>query len=596
MADRPPLPLRRLRAALRRMLPGQGRIEGFVDGFVAGEIRGWAMDRSQPGRRVHVVAVCDGQVVAEALADVSRADLLQDGRGDGRHAFRLRLPAALLDGEARQVRVQAIAGGASVRLLRGEVEISPPPPAAVVTRRRQGQAGAASAAAEAAIPPLVLALWPGAGDDAGVIESWRALGLPALEVVRLGGAGEPSDPARLFESLAAAHTVIFAHPGDRVDAAAAGLVTASRPLADVLTWDGPDPASRRPEARALGLLLGESLGGVFALRGHVFALAGAPLRQALAAGDLRRAELVLAARPELRWAHLPGRLTTGARPVAGPLERSSAQGLDAYGWADAQGGRPGRLIPRYTPERLSLAVWPGWSADAELSLTALLAQAPADLAIEVLVAAAGAEPARASIKALGPVSVRAVDAPAADTPGAWLAALAAAATGEVVVICQAGVRLSDAPGALGEIAAWASAPIAGAVTVPIRQGDDAALAGLALARTDAGWSARSAFLAEDDGRSRPVLAAPAALLAIGRDKLAMLGGLDSDRLPAGGADLDLGLRLRRLGLPCVLLGDLAADAGTGVELAGRVSGAAFAAFDAAELAAAADAYPASPGR
>jgi hypothetical protein len=577
------------------MLPGGGRIEGFVDGCVAGEIRGWAMDRSQPNRRVHVVAVCEGRVVAETLADVSRADLVQDGRGDGRHAFRLRLPAALLDGEPRQVRVQAIAGGASVRLLRGEVEISPPAaPEASIGRRRQGRAGPAPTVAVGP-PPLMLALWPGVGDEAVTIESLRALASPALEIVRLGE-GEISDPERRFDSLAAAHTVIFAHPGDRIDAATAGLVGASRPLADVLTWDGPDAASRRPEARALGLLLGESLGGVFALRGHVLALAGAPLLQALAAGDLRRAELVLAARPELRWAHLPGRLTTGERHGAGPLDRSSAEGLDAYRWADPQAGRPGRLIPRYTPDRLSLAIWPDWSADAELSLAALLDQAPPDLQIEVLVSAAGAEEARGRIKAPAAVSVRAVDAPAAGTPGAWLNVLAGAASGEVVVICQAGVRLGDAPVGLEEISAWASAPTTGAATVPIRSGHGVPLSGLALGRTEAGWSADSAFAAELDGRSRPVLAAPAAFLAIGRDKLAMLGGVDSDRLPAGAADLDLGLRLRRIGLPCVLVGGLAAEAGTGVGLAGRASGAALAAFDAAELAAAADAYPAPPDR
>ncbi|HEY5410616.1 MAG TPA: hypothetical protein VIJ94_07805 [Caulobacteraceae bacterium] len=586
MTDRPSrpfpsLPLRRLRAVLRRMLPGGGRIEGFVDGCVAGEIRGWAMDRSRPNRRVHVVAVCDGRVVAEALADVSRADLVQDGRGDGRHAFRLRLPAALLDGEPRQVRVQVIAGGAPVRLLRGEIEIHPPAlPEPSGGRRRAGTSGSAAPAEEEPSRPLVLALWPGDGEAAVTIADWRAMAAPALEVVRLGSA----DPATLAAVLAPAHTVIFAHPGDRIDPAITGLVSRSRPLADVLTWDGPAAASRRPEARALGLSLGESLDGAFAVRGHVVTLAGPALTAALAAGDPGRVELVLAARPELRWAHLAGRLTTSARHGATPADRP---------------------IPQYRPERLSLAIWPGWSADAEASLTALLAQAPSGVAIEVLVAATGATAARGRIEALTPagvlVSVRAVDAPAAATPGVWLAALAAAASAELVIICQAGVRLGDAGGGdagggLEVIAAWASAPNVGAVTVPIRRGKGAPLAGLALERTDAGWATKSAFAEGLQGQRRPVLAAPAALLAIGRDKLAMLGGVDADRLPAGAADLDLGLRLRRIGLPCVLLGDLAADAGAGIDLSGEIAGSALAAFDATELAAAAGAYPAPPDR
>ena len=146
----PSLFIRRLRALIRSLTPGgaYSRVEGFVDGCVAGEIRGWAMDRRQPNRRVHVLAVSDGRVVAEALADLSRSDLVQDGRGDGRHAFRLRLPAALLDGEPRTVQVQAITGGAPVRLLRGEIEIGPPPePEAATSRARTGGAPGPAAVA-----------------------------------------------------------------------------------------------------------------------------------------------------------------------------------------------------------------------------------------------------------------------------------------------------------------------------------------------------------------------------------------------------------------------------------------------------------------
>ena len=76
----------------------------------------------------------------------------------------------------------------------------------------------------------------------------------------------------------------------------------------------------------------------------------------------------------------------------------------------------------------------------------------------------------------------------------------------------------------------------------------------------------------------------------------MLGGVADGRLPAGGADLDLGLRLRRLGLASVLLGSLNAEADAVAVLAGELSGAPLAAFDPAELAAAAGAYPPPPAR
>ena len=83
---------------------------------------------------------------------------------------------------------------------------------------------------------------------------------------------------------------------------------------------------------------------------------------------------------------------------------------------------------------------------------------------------------------------------------------------------------------------------------------------------------RSAYAAAAEGGSRPVLAAPAAFLAIGRRKLAMLGGPAAERLPAGGVDLDLGLRLRRLGLPSILLGGLEAVADVAPPPAGETQG------------------------
>ena len=574
MADRPPLLLRRLRALWRRVFPkARGpRVEGFVDGCVAGEIRGWALDPDQPNRRVHVVAVQGGQVVAEALADIWRPDLVQEGRGDGRHAFRLRLPAALLDGEPRTVEVKAVVGGAAAALNRGEVAIGATPagdPGGGAARPRDTLGSPATQ--EEPEPAIILALWPWDG-EATIPSNATELRDFGGDVVRLGRGSVDG------AVLGAAHTLLFARQGDRIAPETVGLLRRSRPLADVITWDGPDLASRRPEARAVGLRLGETLAGRFAVRGHVLTLAGAPLLEAFAAGDARAAELCLAAHPELRWVHLPARLAWGAAP---------------------SGERPAPEPPGPVPTRISLAVWPGWSEAAAASLKALLSHSPAGAQLEVLVAAEGADAARTLVEdaglPAGSVAVRAIDTPAEDTSGSWLAALAAAASGEVAIVCQAGVRIGPQSGLLEQIAAWAASPGVGAVTVPIRRGGGA-LAGLALARADDGWSLASAFDPALEGLSRPVLAAPAALLAIGRDRLAMLGGVADGRLPGGGADLDLGLRLRRLGLASVLLAGLNAEADAVSALAGELSGAPLAAFDPAELAAAAGAYPPPPAR
>ena len=590
----PSLFLRRLRALLRPLTPGGagGPIEGFVDSCIGGEIRGWAMDRRQPNRRVHVLAISDGRIVAEALADILRADLEQDGRGDGRHAFRLRLPAALLDGERRTLQVRAIAGRAQVRLLRGEITLEPSDEAAAGGLRRAG-GRAGTAAADAPPSPLSLALWPSPDETSAPPADWGVLAASGGRLVRLGRPG-----AELAE-LASAHTVVFARAGDRLDPRISVLLQRSRPLSDVITWDGPTEASRRPEARALGLLLGETLGGAFALRGHVFRVMGEGFAQALAAGDIRRAELLLAAHPALRWAHLPGRLTEGPAGEDAPDSVPSMTGLDGFRWAGPQGGRPGRLIPKPAWSLISIGIWPRWGPGAEASLSSLLTQAPPDAALEVLAPAAGADRARALVEAMGlgagaAVSVRAVDTPPHGTPGAWLAALSDAASGDVVVICQAGVSLRTDAGALEEILAWASSPMAGAVTVPIQRAAAPPLAGLALERSAQGWRVRTAHAPSEEGLSRPVLAAPAGFLAIGRRKLAMLGGPAAERLPAGGVDLDLGLRLRRLGMTSILLGGLGAEAEGAQPPAGEIQGVPLAAFDPDELAAAA-AFPAPPG-
>jgi hypothetical protein len=415
--------------------------------------------------------------------------------------------------------------------------------------------------------PVVLALWPGRVAKGGAPDGWTEAG---GELVRLGQAR--TKVGRLSD----AHTVIFARAGDEIDPAAAALLQRSRPLSDVLTWDGSTEATRRPEARALGLLLGETLDGAFAIRGHVLQLMGGDFAEALARGDVRGAELLLATRPELRWAHLPARLAAGPAP---------------------EEARPERQVPSHTPGFLSIGIWPAWDESASASLRSLLQQTPDSIDIEVLAPAEGADGARDLVQTLGRggVLVRGVDAPAQATPGGWLAALTAAASGEVVIVCQGGVRLDGPAGALEEIAAWASSPLVGAVTAPIRRGGAETLAGLALERTPDGWAARSAFAPGLEGMNRPVLAAPASFLAIGRDKLAMLGEAAAERLPAGGVDLDLGLRLRRLGLASVLLGHLSAEAPEGLDLADGIAGVALAAFDPDELAAASAAYPAPGG-
>jgi SAM-dependent methyltransferase len=62
-------------------------LEGVVDSFTDGSVRGWAWDRRRPSTPI-AIQVWNGKIlVATELADGFRADLSAAGMGDGKHAF-----------------------------------------------------------------------------------------------------------------------------------------------------------------------------------------------------------------------------------------------------------------------------------------------------------------------------------------------------------------------------------------------------------------------------------------------------------------------------------------------------------------------------
>ena len=84
----------------------RGRVEEVRDGVVSG----WAWNPVTPGWRVGVRAVVDGLDVAGGPADVKRPPLAEAGIGDGRHGFRIRLPARVARAGEHSLRIEA--GGA----------------------------------------------------------------------------------------------------------------------------------------------------------------------------------------------------------------------------------------------------------------------------------------------------------------------------------------------------------------------------------------------------------------------------------------------------------------------------------------------------
>lgn len=88
---------------------------GSLDSADAAGVRGWVVDRTQPGAAVEVQLYVDGRFVSEALADRPRPDVSAKGFApDERHGYVFTLDPPLVSGghEARVYAVHASRGGA----------------------------------------------------------------------------------------------------------------------------------------------------------------------------------------------------------------------------------------------------------------------------------------------------------------------------------------------------------------------------------------------------------------------------------------------------------------------------------------------------
>ena len=72
-----------------------GRLTGYVECVTEHAVAGWAWDASHPETPVLIEVLLDGNVLCTALACDFRPDLRDAGKGGGRCAFSLDLPAPL---------------------------------------------------------------------------------------------------------------------------------------------------------------------------------------------------------------------------------------------------------------------------------------------------------------------------------------------------------------------------------------------------------------------------------------------------------------------------------------------------------------------
>jgi hypothetical protein len=79
---------------------------GFLGTADCMRLSGWVWDESSPEDRVQVEIVEQGVVIATAVADVARDDLLDAAIGDGRHGFSVDTPASVRDGAVHTISVR----------------------------------------------------------------------------------------------------------------------------------------------------------------------------------------------------------------------------------------------------------------------------------------------------------------------------------------------------------------------------------------------------------------------------------------------------------------------------------------------------------
>ncbi len=78
-------------------------IRGHLDAIVEGCAQGWALDETNPSRRLQIEIWADNDLVAVGEAGQDRHDLVEANIGDGKCAFSIALPRSLADGKTHLV-------------------------------------------------------------------------------------------------------------------------------------------------------------------------------------------------------------------------------------------------------------------------------------------------------------------------------------------------------------------------------------------------------------------------------------------------------------------------------------------------------------
>ncbi|GAB3908940.1 hypothetical protein GCM10028803_45610 [Larkinella knui] len=75
-----------------------GSFDGFINGADCSTFRGWVWDRNKPTTAISIDILDGATILATILASEFRQDLLDAGKGNGKHAFRFTIPESVKDG------------------------------------------------------------------------------------------------------------------------------------------------------------------------------------------------------------------------------------------------------------------------------------------------------------------------------------------------------------------------------------------------------------------------------------------------------------------------------------------------------------------
>lgn len=92
-----------------------GNLDGHLYGADCSTFQGWVWDRNKPNTPITVDILDGGTVLATITADEFRQDLIDAGKGNGKHAFRYTIPTELKNGLAHSLSARVTGTGFSLK-------------------------------------------------------------------------------------------------------------------------------------------------------------------------------------------------------------------------------------------------------------------------------------------------------------------------------------------------------------------------------------------------------------------------------------------------------------------------------------------------